>query len=227
MLRPKKHITKQKIKEDQFVTRTLETAEWARKNQRYLIGGFVALVLVGVVIAGSLRAAAAAEERASLLTLQAGYAIDAGETETARALLNEAIQRFGGTDSAGRATVMMAGLLFQEGAVDSARTFYQRYLDRHGDVPMLRSASRAGIAACTESAGDFAEAARLYEEAAEARHAQPGAPIFLLQAGRCYRNADMPQEAMRVYERIKNDFPDFAEADRAAIELAALAHKGG
>lgn len=227
MLRPKKHITKKKIKEDQFVTRTLETAEWARKNQKYLIGGFILLVLAGVVIASSISASGAAEERASLLTLQAGYAIEVGDSERARALLTEAIERFEGSESTGRATVMMANLLFQEGAVDSARTFYERYLDRYGDIPMLESASQAGIAACTESGGGYEEAARLYEEAADARRAQPGAANFLLQAGRCYRNAGRTEDAIRIYERITSEFPDYAEADRAAIERAALVYQGG
>ncbi len=92
---------------------------------------------------------------------------------------------------------------------------------------MLESAARAGIAACTETSGDYLEAAGLYMEAADARRAQPGAASFLLQAGRCYRNAGNIQDARRIYERITNEFPDYAEADRAAIELAALAYKGG
>ncbi|MCK4350505.1 MAG: hypothetical protein KAX13_06585, partial [Candidatus Krumholzibacteria bacterium] len=84
MLRPKKHITRQKIKEDKFVTETLKAVGWMKGNQTRLAAGAVAALVAAVVIWGYVSARQEAEKEASLLTLQGGYALNIGNLELAR-----------------------------------------------------------------------------------------------------------------------------------------------
>ena len=222
MLRPKKHITRQKIKEDKFVTQTLRTVKWLKANQRRLTWAGAGVILAGVIVWGSASARAAAEKEASLLTLMGGYAMEQQDLEQARTFLLEAAEGFGRVPSAGRATFMLGQVFFQLGAIDTARIYYERYLNRYADVRLLEAAARAGIAACQEEGGQFLMAAEGYEEAADRYKGHPGAAHYLMQAARCYRLADRVPTALAVYDRVKLEYPDTAEADRAAIEIAQL-----
>lgn len=227
MLRPKKHITRQKIKEDKFVTETLKTAEWIKDHQSRLTAGAIVLLIAGVVIWGYMSARQAAEDEASLLTLQGGYALDFGDLDQARFLLVEAAERYGSVPSARRATLMLGHLFFRLGAIDSSRAYYELYLDKYSKRGMLRASSMAGVAACMEEVGSHFEAAEMYEKAAKENRGGQKSAHYLLQAGRAYRMAGQTQQAMTVYERLKLEYPFEAEADRAALELAQLARQGG
>ena len=227
MLRPKKHITRQKIKEDKFVTQTLRTVKWLKTNQRRLTFGGFGIVLAGIILWGSSSARGASEKEASLLTLMGGYAIEQQDLVQARTFLMQAAEGIGRVPSAGRATFMLGQVFFRLGSIDTAQVYYQRYLDRYGDVQLLKSSARAGIAACQEERGSFGQAAEGYEDAARLYRDHPVAARFLMQAARCYRLADQVPLALTLYERLKIDFPGTAEADRAAIEIARIAQEGG
>ena len=227
MLRPKKHITRQKIKEDKFVTETLKTAEWIKEHQSRLTAGAIAILVAGVVIWGYMSARQAAENEASLLTLQGGYALEFGDFDQALYLLSEAVERYGSVPSARRATLMLGHLFFRLGAIDTSRTYYELYLEKYSKGGMLRASSMAGVAACMEQLGSHTEAAEMYEKAARENSGSQKSAHYLLQAGRAYRMAGQTQKAMTVYERLKLEYPNAAEADRAALELAQLARQGG
>jgi len=223
MLRPKKHITRQKIKEDKFVTQTLQIADWIKKHQRPLLAGAVGIVVVGVLITSWITARRSAEQEASLLVLQAGIALDEGRSDQARVHLEAAQDRFQGSESAGRALLMLAGLHYQEGRIDTARVSYDDYLRKYSKSRLLTAAARAGLAACLESEGDWLQAARLWQQAAEEVRNEAISPQYYLQAARCYREAGRATEALNLYDRIRRDYPGRSESDRAGIERAILA----
>ena len=227
MLRPKKHITKQKIKEDKFISKTLSTADWIKRHQRLLIFELVGIVVVLLVVSGIISSRRAAEREASLLVLQAGYMMESNALEESSRLLAEAIERYAGSRSAGRATFMLAQILFQTGQVDSSRTLYERYLRKYGDDEVLKTAARAGLAAAMEASGDLLGAAEAYRRSAEESRGMPRAAYYLFQAARCYRLAGDIAQAVATYELITEEYPNNAEADRARIEKAILARQGG
>jgi tetratricopeptide (TPR) repeat protein len=227
MLRPKKHITRQKLKEDKFVTETLRVANWVKANQNKLLGAGIGVIVVLLISWGSFSARRAAESEAGILTLQAGYALEMNDLLTAKSQLYRAAETFGRVPSAGRATLMLAQVYFRLGSVDSSRIYYQRYLDRFGKTKELKAVAGAGLAACLEQQGDFLAAASGYEAAADDFDDHPRAANYLLQAGRCYRLAGRSMEAVSAYERLKLDFAGSAEADRASIEMAQMAREGG
>lgn len=223
MLRPKKHITRKKIKEDQFVTRTLQTADWMKKHQRGLLAGLVGVVVVGFLIGSWTSSRRAAEREASMLVLQAGIALDEGRSDQAQVHLEAATDRFRGTESAGRALLMLANLQFQQGYIDSARISYEDYLDRYAKGRVLTAAARAGLAACTEAEGRWPEAARLWQQAGDQVRNEALSPQYYLQAARCLREAGRTSEALNLFDRIRRDYPGRSESDRASVERAILA----
>ena len=227
MLRPKKHITRQKIKEDKFVTQTLKTVTWLKKNQRMLTWAGMGVILAGIILWGSVSARRAAEDEASLLSLMGGYALEQQDLQQARTFLLQAAEGYGRVPSAGRATFMLGQVFFRLGAIDTSQIYFQRYLDRFGKVNLLKSAARAGISACQEEQGNFMAAAEGFEEAARIQDGHSGAAHYLLQAARCYRLASNIPVAITMYERLKLEYPESAEADRAAIETAQLELEGG
>jgi tetratricopeptide (TPR) repeat protein len=227
MLRPKKHITRQKLKEDKFISRTLQVVGWTRRNQRVLIYVLAAVIVVSLVVTGLLSAGRAAEREASLLVLQAGYAQDEGRTEAARAHLEFALNHYGRSPSAGRAVFLLAGIYFQDGAIDTAATTYQLYINKYAKDQLLLAAARAGLAACSESRGEYEQAARQWQDAGATCRNDATTPQYYMQAARCFRLAGRATDALALYDRIQNEFPGRAEADRAAIERAILARTGG
>jgi len=223
MLRPKKHITRQKLKEDKFVTETMKAVNWLKNNQKALTWGLIGAAVVVIILWGSFSARDAAEQEASILTLQAGYSLSANNLEQARDLLLQAVTEYGRVPSAGRATFMLGHVLFRLGQVDSARTFYSRYLDRYAKQPAFAAAATAGVAACLEQTGNWPGAARDYAEAARLLDDHLSAAGYLMSAGRCYTLAGESQQAITMYEQLKTRFPNSAEADRAAVLMAELA----
>ncbi len=226
MLRPKKHITRQKLKEDKFVTETMKVVNWLKSNQKVLTYGLIGAAVVIVILWGSLSAREAAEREASILTLQAGYALESNNLDQARILLLEAVENFGTVPSAGRATFMLGHVLFRLGQIDSARVFYDRYLNRFAKGRFFKAAATAGLAACLEQTGDWTEAAEQYTEAARLLGEHISAADYLLQAGRCWTLAGRTEQAITVYEQLTTRFPDSGQADRAAILRAEITANG-
>jgi len=161
-----------------------------------------------------------------MLVLQAGFAQDEGRPEAAQAHLEFALDHYGGSRSAGRAAFLLAGLYFQVGSIDSALTTYQLYIRKYAKDPLLTAAARAGLAACSESRGEYEPAARQWQAAGAAYSNDATTPQYYMQAARCYRLAGRIPDALALYDRIQNEFPGRAEADRAAIERAILARTG-
>lgn len=227
MLRPKKHITRQKIKEDKFVTETLKAVNWLKKNQRKITAGAVIAALGLLVLWGAVSARRAGERESSLLTLQGGYLLEAGNLMEARTLLLQAAEEYGNVPSAGRATFMLGQVYFRLGSIDSSRIYYMRYLKEFGRNSMMKAAATAGLAACLDQQENYLAAAEEYESAAREYSDHPQTASYLLQAGRCYRLAGQRDRAITVYEQIMQKYPDSAESDRASIEMAQLAFDGG
>jgi tetratricopeptide (TPR) repeat protein len=59
---------------------------------------------------------------------------------------------------------------------------------------------------------DLESAVQSYNKAANLRDNEFTTPIFLLKAGQLHEKLDQPQKALNAYTRIKEDYPDSAEA---------------
>jgi len=222
MLRPKKHISRKKIKEDRFVTLSFQVAGWIRAHRTPLMAAGIGVIVLIFAVAGLYSSRRAAEEQASLLALEGGYELSAGNLETAQRVLQEAVNRYPRTRSAGRASYMLAQVYFQMRDIDRAQELYEQYLKRHARDNLTRAGAQAGLGACHEQREDWTEAARAYETAARIINNPGMEASYLLRAARAWRLGGDTTRSVMLYDRLIQEHPFTAEADRASVEKAML-----
>jgi tetratricopeptide (TPR) repeat protein len=130
---------------------------------------------------------------------------------------------YGSTDTGNLAAFYAADALYQLGRYEEALTYFERY-DAGADL--LGASALAGEAAIHEQQGDYAEAAALYERAADAYESAATTPDYLIAAGRNYEAAGDLDEAKAVYERYLDAYEDapaapIVEALVAKVEAEA------
>ena len=206
---------------DSFQTSVARTRSFFDEHRTALIGGVVALaVLIAGVIGFTMwRPAQDAEAEQALGSILNAY--ETGDLETAldgdddRLGLLEIADQYG----AATAAPFFAGdALFQLGRYDEAA----RYFAMVDDDGLMGASALAGQAAVQEVQGNHAEAAALYERAAERFPSEATSPGYLLDAGRAYQAAGDLDAAREVYQRAVDEYEDAPEATIAAVELASV-----
>jgi len=125
---------------------------------------------------------------------------------------------------AGNLAAFFAGhALFQLDRYDEADEYFARF--RGED--MLEASALAGRAAVAEERGDYARAARLYENAASTYPSAAAAPEYLIDAARNHERAGNVSAARRAYEKIASDYEESPLAGNVPIHLARLDAREG
>lgn len=134
-----------------------------------------------------------------------------------RAGLLTIAEEYSNTDAGNLAAFYSANALYQLEEYDRALNYFQRF-EKSGDF--IGASAYAAQAAIHENKGAFGRAAELYEQAASQYQNKLTAPRFLLDAGQAYEEAGQYQEAVRVYRRIQEDYPDSDQASDAERYMA-------
>lgn len=87
----------------------------------------------------------------------------------------------------------------------------------------ISASAYSAMAAITEDQGDMSGAASLYEKAAAIRKNEFTTPFFLQQAARCYMQAEDNSAALRVYKRIREEYPNSQEGQQVNKYISYLA----
>lgn len=87
----------------------------------------------------------------------------------------------------------------------------------------IAASSYSAMASITEDQGDMNGAAGLYEKAASIRKNEYTTPFFLQQAARCYLQAEDKDAALRLYKRIREEYPNSQEGQQVNKYIAFLA----
>ena len=224
MLKPRKRLTKREMKEDQFVTRVVQASAFVQQRIKELAVG-VGIVLLAVVVVvsvvqyGKHRAAAAAD---LLAEAEVAKRSGRGLSETVE-LYAQVLDRYGGTPSGGQAQIGLAEAKLEAGDTEGARDAFEQYLRKHrGDDPLLSYAAWAGVGACFEDEGRYAEAAEHYEAFWERHPKSPYAPQALLESARGFELAGQSEKAREVLQRIVDQYEDAALTYQARRHLKVL-----
>lgn len=208
MLRPTKRITKKEIKEDPLVTAYVKVQKFLRSHSRELNIGitvFIILIVIGVLMIRSKKRAEITA--AGGLSLAEQY-YHAGRYDQAIPELSEVVETYSGTKAAGKAVFFIANSYFMQDDFANAEIYFRRFVDDYSKDELFGASSYAGIAACLESTEAYASAAEYYEKAARKFPDGFNAPVYLKDAGRCYRFAGDIANTKRVYQEILDDYPD-------------------
>lgn len=192
--------------DDVFVAQVFETSAWAREHGRTLVFGGIAaalLIVLSLWYVGSRRSLA---ERASTELTPLRAQVQAGNTQAAIPQLEEYLARFGGTDAADEARLMLAQAYLTAGQTDRAGEVLSE-VDEDLDNPMAVNALMLRAAAF-ETARTPHRAEELYLRVAD------GAP-FLYQrqdaldnAARVRMTSNNPAGAADLYRRLLDETPE-------------------
>lgn len=206
--------------EDAFVRAALRAADWISRNQRAVIYGLVAagLLVGGLVYYVNYRSTL--EERASVELLQVRGAIQTESTDQAVSRLEGFLDRFGGTEAAAHARVMLGRVYLRTGSPESAVEPLQKAAEAPPDHPLGYAAGML-LADAREAMGEPAGAERGLAELAKSarfefqrREAAAARARILVELGRL-------AEAERIYSRLVADAGEESEGEYA-LELGRV-----
>jgi TolA-binding protein len=220
MLKPKKKLTRREIKEDKLVTTWFKATEYLEQHVRealYILAGVV-VVIVGIVLYN--RSKVEAEESASVEFARAKTEYTNRNYAAAIDILKNVITNYSGTKSATVAIIYLANAYMQNKDYENAGKYYRQYLDDEGDDPILSVAAAAGVAATFDERGNYAEAAKLYEKAANDFEDSYRAPQLLMSAARCYKLTGQPEGVRRVGQNLLDKYPKSGLADEVKLLMA-------
>lgn len=202
--------------EDLFVAKVLELSNWARANSLVLIlfGLALALVLGGVLYYVNFRRSL--EDQAIAQLEQIHQTVQVGDPATARAQLNQFIERFGGTPAAGEARLALAKLDLQQGQPEQAIQVLDRS-DLTIDDP-LGVQIETLKAKALEAAGRPQDAERAYLRVADAAELDFLRVNALADAARLRSSQGNPAGAAQLYQRILDEL-DPTSPDRSLYEM--------
>jgi len=220
MLTPKKKLSRRELKEDKLVTMWFKATNWLEQHLRELsmaVGG--AVVVVGLFVLFNWMKSRD-EQNASEQLAQARTEYNKSNYTAAIPVLEKLVSDFGGTKSGNMATIYLANAYMQTKDYVNAEKYYQKYLDDGEDDQILKVSAAAGVAATQEERGEFANAARLYEEAANDHDESYRAPQLLLLAARSYKQANQAEAARRVLQKLIDKYPKSNLVEDAKMLMA-------
>jgi TolA-binding protein len=213
-------ITKKEIKEDKFVTYSLKISEWIQKHLNEVLMGAGGVILVAVVLIFIFTTQAKKQRKAAELLGRASLELQTGNMGQAVGDLQMVLDKYGSTKSAGKAAFFLASAYFYAQEYAQAQTFFERYLDKYEEDPLLSASAQAGIGDCHIQRENFILAGEAYEKAVSINPKSFFAPQYLLKAASAYLEADQKDKAKDILNRLINEYPDSREVHQARMELA-------
>lgn len=199
--------------------------EALNRNKKLILGG---LVLVVVAVGAIIFYASYKDSQALEAENAAANTFRMFDQDSLRlVLLDDASRpsvvsladRYSGTPTGETARYMAGVAYLDQGDFAKAIEYLEGFSS--GD-DMITAAAKAALASAYEGAGDFAKAGREYERAAETNANSQTSPFFLLEAGRCYEQANDNEQALKVYKRIHKQYPTSGENQEAEKHVFRL-----
>jgi len=222
MLRPRKHLTKQELKEDTLVTFYAKALKWVEDYRMMLIGGAVAMIVILLGAFFWYQSSGDAEKNASVELAKATRVYESADIQNAIPLLSNLVKNYGRTTSGKLGRFYLANAFYQNKDYDNAMANYEKLVSGLSGDEHFLAAAQGGVAACLEQKGQQAAAAAAYEKAAERYDESILAPQFLFKAGRCYALAGQKAKAKAMYESVVTKYPKAPEKEEAQMQLAML-----
>ena len=200
MLKPKKKITKQDLKEDKFVKFTLQAKTYLDENSKqvfYMVSGILAVILL-IIIFVYVQNTNVEEARAQLGIAQVEYSNLNYDNAIKR--LEKLIENYSGTSEADQGMFLLANILYQKERYDESKSYFDQFIDSYSGSNILLASGIAGLAACYEKERMFLEAAETYSKAAATAPDFVEADNYIYLAGICFNKAGNTAMAIEKFE---------------------------
>lgn len=225
MLKPKKRIHKQDLKEDKFVKFSLQAKSYLDENYQKL--SRYALVVAGLVIIVLFfyyNAKQSSQEANSQLGI-AQIEFANGNLAKANERLVRLIDEFNGTDAAEQGMFLLANIYFQQKKYDDARLYFENFIDNYSGSHILLASGYAGLAACEETVKNYTRAAELYEKAAKMAPDFPASDRQFYLAALCYKKAGDLEKAKQILSQLAEEAKSESQMKEAEAQLVLIETK--
>jgi len=219
MLKPRKRITRQQIKEDKLVTFTAKASSYYAENSRTILAVGGVVVVLAIAAGFFINSRAQAEKTATFDLTLAKIEIGQQRFDTAAEKLTQIIENYSGTRSAADALFFLGNVYLSQGNWDQARVTFQRYLDDYGKDRQLAPAAIAGLGLADEQEKKYRDAAERYLEAANRYPDMYNAPQYLMDAGRCFALAGDTARAEDTFKLVIDRYPKSELKQQAEDEM--------
>ncbi len=213
-------LTKRQIKEDKFTAFMLNARSWFIDNWQISVIGVAAVVLL--VVAGVYYAQsqeARANEAAGRFA-RAMMDYRNGSNQVALMGLQQIVDEFSTESAAEQATFLLGKINLEARNYEEARRNFELYLSKYKKDALTRAAALAGIAACLEEQGAYADAAAQYQKAYDE---YPDGPLSGDYLGSVLRNqlqAGSFDQAATTLDTIKEKFEGSELVNRSIRSFA-------
>lgn len=218
----KQKLTKEELREDEFIEWLMTAADYIRNRAQAFSVGAIAVVAVILGINFFIESQEAAKVDATARLGDMLMAEQSGQIDEAIRIAEELLTTYAGTPAAAQGTVLLGNLHFSQGRYTDALRYFDLYLADYGPVDVLTNAAENGQAACLEAQGDLDEAARRYEEIAQQFSGMAPAALAQMNAARCYGILGNRTKQRQLLEAVRDEYARFPVAARARTELEML-----
>jgi TolA-binding protein len=208
-------LSKDELKEDEFIESVMRAVDYVRRHAQYFIAGLAAVVVVVLIGSYVMHSQEQAREDAAGMLGDALIAEDGGQTDQAVTLSQQLVAKYDGTPAAAQGLLMLANRRFAQSNFGEARGLYQRALSEAGENSVLRFAARSGLAACTDAEGNTQGAAAEYEKYAAEFPGTAESAQALMAAARCYRRLGQRDAEKGVLQRVVREYTELPAAAQA------------
>ena len=166
MLKPKRKITRDQIKNDSFVETIFDIRSYVMDNSKLLSrigGGFVVLLLLIVFLGQSSKNN---KREAEFLLTQSNVYLDNGDSQNAKIILQELVDEYGNTESGRLGGYHLAQLYLKNNEKESALSLLLKYSKKGENLFLLTSANEA-ISSLYQENNDIQNAIKYQSVASE------------------------------------------------------------
>jgi outer membrane protein assembly factor BamD (BamD/ComL family) len=194
---------------------------WYRDRNRRLVAGGITIAVIALVAWFVVTSGRRKEEFAARSLNQARATAEAGNLPLASSELQRLIQTYKGTDAAREAVITLNQVRLVNGQSELAAVGLRDFL---ATKPPAKYASPAYglLGASLENARKWSDAGDAFKQAAATADLDYLKAQHLVDAGRAYREAGKPQEAIAVYRTVIQKYPKTSSWTEAQVRLAEL-----
>lgn len=225
MLKPKKKVTKQELKEDKFVKYTLLAKSYVDENYQKIMRAALAIGAIIILFVFYYYNSQATDNEANSQLGIAAIEYTNGNLQKASERLVRLIEEYDGTDAADQGMFILANIYFQQKKYADAQLYYDKFVGAYSGSNILLASGYAGLAACEEVNANFPDAAELYEQAAELAPEFPESDNYYYLSALCYKSAGNFDEARSIFEHLASEAKSTQRVNDAETQLVLLGNE--
>jgi len=222
MLKPKKKITKQELKEDKFVKFTLQAKSYLDENYQKIMRAALGLGAIIIILVFYYYNSQETNKEANSQLGIAEIEYTNGNLQKASDRLARLIEEYDGTDAADKGMFLLANIFYQQKRFDEAQVYFDKFVSAYSGSNILLASGYAGLAACEEVNENFAEAANLYEQAADLAPQFPESDNYYYLSALCYKRVGNFDKARSIFELLASEAKTSQRVKDAETQLVLM-----